>query len=76
MTQISTSFCYDASAEPIASPGTDALPLYVLIEEGSGLYFVDGDEPRVSVTVECNGKKVKSSPQNLTPSPAGALSLD
>ena len=57
MTQISASFCHSGSVE--SSPDTDALPLYVLIEEASGLYFVDGDEPRVSVTVECNEKKVK-----------------
>jgi hypothetical protein len=58
MTQLSSSFWNNGSAESDSSPGTDALPLYVLIEEASGLYFVDGDEPRVSVTIECNGKQV------------------
>jgi hypothetical protein len=60
MSQISTTFFHYGSAESTSSPDTDVLPLYILIEEASGLYFVDGDEPRVSVTVECNGKEVKS----------------
>lgn len=32
--------------------------LYILVEEANGLYFVDGDQPRASVAIECGVEEV------------------
>ena len=53
--QIDFPSCNDQTQD---TPIMEDLKLYILVEEANGLYFVDGDQPRACVAIECGNEQV------------------